>query len=294
MKAALAPLHFKGIHVLNYLNDWCILAQSRDMAARNWDAMLATWGPWLLELNPEKCALLFSDNHNITPATTGDHSSFGSGAGVFTPADTCSGSQTLYHSVDKTPVSQLGSNCWSHSWAFLDSYPSLGTWECPCHSWHIYCLELSSSAEAHSNSLGDTIHWCAMTTLQLSLTSTIRLVCICIHYTTVWNMSYKNRISILFLWNINSFIFPSILCNDLEYYFTEKQLHIIMLPPLYFTADVVFFIYILYTTWTAEIMPIPSVARYTRKSTPEANKKLFFTRVLFWLLNSNCSCQLFF
>ncbi|KAK3538997.1 hypothetical protein QTP86_023600, partial [Hemibagrus guttatus] len=38
MDAALAPLHLQGIRVLNYLDDWLILAHSKAMAASHGDA----------------------------------------------------------------------------------------------------------------------------------------------------------------------------------------------------------------------------------------------------------------
>ncbi|KAL0188417.1 hypothetical protein M9458_015516, partial [Cirrhinus mrigala] len=39
--AALAPLQLQGIRILNYINDWLILAQSEQMAARHRDVVLA-------------------------------------------------------------------------------------------------------------------------------------------------------------------------------------------------------------------------------------------------------------
>ena len=35
MDAALAPLRLQGIRILNYIDDWLILAQSREMAVRH-------------------------------------------------------------------------------------------------------------------------------------------------------------------------------------------------------------------------------------------------------------------
>ncbi|XP_060741844.1 uncharacterized protein LOC132856323 [Tachysurus vachellii] len=57
MDAALAPLRLQGIRVLNYLDDWLILAQSEAMAASHRDAVLAHMRSLGLRLNPGKCVL---------------------------------------------------------------------------------------------------------------------------------------------------------------------------------------------------------------------------------------------
>ncbi|KAK3516127.1 hypothetical protein QTP70_005368 [Hemibagrus guttatus] len=55
--AALAPLHLQSIHVLNYLDDWLILAHSKAMAASHQEVVLAHMRSLGLKINPEKCVL---------------------------------------------------------------------------------------------------------------------------------------------------------------------------------------------------------------------------------------------
>ncbi|KAK3512221.1 hypothetical protein QTP70_001105 [Hemibagrus guttatus] len=55
--AALAPLHLQGIHVLNYLDNWLILAHSKAIAASQQDVVLAHMRSLGLRINPEKCVL---------------------------------------------------------------------------------------------------------------------------------------------------------------------------------------------------------------------------------------------
>ncbi|KAK3554923.1 hypothetical protein QTP86_001512 [Hemibagrus guttatus] len=48
---------FRGIRVLNYLDDWLILAHSKAMAASHWSVVLAHIRSLGLRINPEKCVL---------------------------------------------------------------------------------------------------------------------------------------------------------------------------------------------------------------------------------------------
>ncbi len=50
--AALAPLRFQGIRILNYIDDWLILAQSEQLAVWHWDAVLAHMKDLGLRLEP--------------------------------------------------------------------------------------------------------------------------------------------------------------------------------------------------------------------------------------------------
>ncbi|XP_032363307.1 uncharacterized protein LOC116675969 [Etheostoma spectabile] len=57
MDAALAPLRLQGIRVLNYIDDWLILAQSRELAVRHRDVVLAHLLRLGLRLNEGKSVL---------------------------------------------------------------------------------------------------------------------------------------------------------------------------------------------------------------------------------------------
>ncbi len=57
MDAALAPLRLQGIRVLNYIDDWLILAQSREMAVRHRDVVLGHIRSLGLRLNTKKSVL---------------------------------------------------------------------------------------------------------------------------------------------------------------------------------------------------------------------------------------------
>ncbi|XP_077060691.1 uncharacterized protein LOC143712393 [Siphateles boraxobius] len=57
MDAALAPLRLQGIRVLNYLDDWLILAQSRNLVAHHRDIVLSHIQSLGLRLNSEKSVL---------------------------------------------------------------------------------------------------------------------------------------------------------------------------------------------------------------------------------------------
>jgi hypothetical protein len=57
MDAALAPLRLQGIRVLNYLDDWLILAQSRKLVAHHRDIVLSHIQSLGLRLNSEKSVL---------------------------------------------------------------------------------------------------------------------------------------------------------------------------------------------------------------------------------------------
>ncbi|XDV36609.1 hypothetical protein PO909_006355 [Leuciscus waleckii] len=58
MDAALAPLRLQGIRVLNYLDDWLILAQSEQLAVRHRDVVLSHIKRFGLWLNAKKSVLL--------------------------------------------------------------------------------------------------------------------------------------------------------------------------------------------------------------------------------------------
>ncbi len=57
MDAALAPLRFQGIHVLNYLDDWLILAHSRELVSRHRDIVLRHIHSLGLRMNAKKSVL---------------------------------------------------------------------------------------------------------------------------------------------------------------------------------------------------------------------------------------------
>ncbi|KAK3551721.1 hypothetical protein QTP70_023247 [Hemibagrus guttatus] len=57
MDAALVPLRLQGIRVLNYLDDWLILAHSKAMTASHQDVVLALLRILGLRINLEKCVL---------------------------------------------------------------------------------------------------------------------------------------------------------------------------------------------------------------------------------------------
>ncbi|KAL0151251.1 hypothetical protein M9458_053442 [Cirrhinus mrigala] len=57
VNAALAPLRLQGIRILNYIDDWLILAQSEQIAARNRDVVLAHMKEFGLRLNAKKSVL---------------------------------------------------------------------------------------------------------------------------------------------------------------------------------------------------------------------------------------------
>ncbi len=55
--AALAPLRLQGIRILNYIDDWLILAHSEQMAVRHRDVVLAQMKELGLRLNVKKSVL---------------------------------------------------------------------------------------------------------------------------------------------------------------------------------------------------------------------------------------------
>ncbi len=57
MDAALAPLRLQGIHVLNYLDDWLILAHSRELVSRHRDIVLHHIHSLGLRMNAKKSVL---------------------------------------------------------------------------------------------------------------------------------------------------------------------------------------------------------------------------------------------
>ncbi len=58
MDAALAPLRLQGIHVLNYLDDWLILAHSRELVNHHRDIVLGHIHSLGLRMNAKKSVLL--------------------------------------------------------------------------------------------------------------------------------------------------------------------------------------------------------------------------------------------
>ncbi len=60
MDAALAPLRLQGIRVLNYLDDWLILAHSRELVSRHRDIVLGHIHSLGLRMNAKKSVLLLS------------------------------------------------------------------------------------------------------------------------------------------------------------------------------------------------------------------------------------------
>ncbi len=58
MNAALAPLRLQGIRVLNYLDDWLILAHSRELVSRHRDTVLRHIHSLGLRMNAKKSVLL--------------------------------------------------------------------------------------------------------------------------------------------------------------------------------------------------------------------------------------------
>ncbi len=57
MDAALAPLRLQGIRILNYIDDWLILAQTQELVLRHWDVVLAHLESLGLRLNAKKSVL---------------------------------------------------------------------------------------------------------------------------------------------------------------------------------------------------------------------------------------------
>ncbi len=57
VEAALAPLRLQGIRILNYIDDWLILAHSEQMAVRHRDVVLAQMKELGLRLNAKKSVL---------------------------------------------------------------------------------------------------------------------------------------------------------------------------------------------------------------------------------------------
>ncbi len=58
MDAALAPLRLQGIRVLNYLDDWLLLAHSRELVSHHRDIVLAHIHSLGLRMNAKKSVLL--------------------------------------------------------------------------------------------------------------------------------------------------------------------------------------------------------------------------------------------
>ncbi len=61
--AALAPLHLQSIRIMNYIDDWLILAQSHQLAVRHRNVVLAHMKELGLWLNAKKCAFSTTDDH---------------------------------------------------------------------------------------------------------------------------------------------------------------------------------------------------------------------------------------
>ena len=64
MDAVLAPLRLQGVRVLNYLDDWLVLAQSQTQAHSHWDLVLNHLNSLGLCTNFQKCVFnsLSADN----------------------------------------------------------------------------------------------------------------------------------------------------------------------------------------------------------------------------------------
>ncbi len=56
--AALAPLWLQGIHILNHIDVWLILAHSESIAGQHWDVVLAHTNELGLRLNARKVCFL--------------------------------------------------------------------------------------------------------------------------------------------------------------------------------------------------------------------------------------------
>ncbi len=65
MDAALAPLRFQGIRVLNYLDDWLILAHSRELVSRHRDIVLRHIHSLGLRMNAKK-SVLFPSQRTVS------------------------------------------------------------------------------------------------------------------------------------------------------------------------------------------------------------------------------------
>ncbi len=61
--AALAPLRLQGIRILNYIDNWLILAHSEQMAVRHRDVVLAQMKELGLSLNVKKCVFSITEDH---------------------------------------------------------------------------------------------------------------------------------------------------------------------------------------------------------------------------------------
>ncbi len=79
MDAALAPLRLQGIRVLNYLDDWLILAHSRELVSRHRDIVLGHIHSLGLSMNAKKSVLLPSQRTVFLGSSFG----FRSDAGPF-------------------------------------------------------------------------------------------------------------------------------------------------------------------------------------------------------------------
>ncbi len=109
MDAALAPLRLQGIRVLNYIDDWLILAQSREMAVRHRDVVLGHIQSLGLRLNTKKS--VFSVPRPIIGS-------------VVSPK------------VVSTDSSLTG---WG---TVMDGRFARGLWQAQHSSWYINCLEM--------------------------------------------------------------------------------------------------------------------------------------------------------
>ncbi len=65
MDAALAPLRLQGIRLLNYIDDWLMLAQSREMAARHRDVILGHIRSLGLKLNKNNLRVVACPENHI-------------------------------------------------------------------------------------------------------------------------------------------------------------------------------------------------------------------------------------
>ncbi|KAI2648208.1 Gag-Pol polyprotein [Labeo rohita] len=120
-EAALSPLWQTGIHILNYLDDWLLIAHPRDLLCKQRDLVLRHLSHLGLQVNREKSKL--SPVQRIS----------------FLGVELDSGvplGQVSRHLVVYTDASSTG---WG---AVCNGQAASGSWTGPRLQWHINCLEL--------------------------------------------------------------------------------------------------------------------------------------------------------
>ncbi len=168
MDAALAPLRLQGIRVLNYLDDWLILAHSRELVSHHRDIVLGHIHSLGLRMNAKKSVLLLSQRTvflgvrldsvqmqaHLAPARIPDLTAclarFKLGHHV--SVGTCrrllglmaAASPVLPHRVashEAIPLVDEGAEVTPQCTLF-EGRPASGEWKEELLSWHINCLEL--------------------------------------------------------------------------------------------------------------------------------------------------------